>query len=780
MPSHRHTPGCARLNLARLNAFRLNAYERVTVAVIGGVDRSPFVRIEGAGITHVLNDQPDTASVRVHGFTPVAGQPFTLTVGEGPEGDDLYFSGRLLETTVLYESRKEHVAYDLQAIDPTWLLNRQRVIAHYPGGYYAHHVIGDIMNRFTRGFGWTTYSTIPDIVLTEIAFTNETVATCLTTICERIGAYWYVDYDNELHVFLNETPDANPITDATPQGSSGHMLSEDLSQVVTRVVARGAGVGAAVDLAVGATEIPIDLGDQQNFYAVGGGRAEVDAQPLGYTGVRGLGGSGAIIGTGNAPTVAPTPTPSAGNVFVVGMTHGYAATFTTASGETLPGPLGAITIQTITMRPAPALTARSRGAGSSPPGMISPGASTIRFAVQIVYNGGAWGPLGTANGPYAWDGNDWEIYLGLTQPFQDGYYYPVLEPAGPVATVNHVIVYRSDDGQPFNSASSSSFSSGGGWVYQCCVGYSTGGVPPATGFGGITVKNIPVSTAPGVTGRKLYRTPANSGALKLLTTLANNTTTEFVDTIGDVSLGAAPPTLDTSTIQADGQVLAGATVLPVSSTIPFTPEIPGDAAGGWAQVGNLVIRYTGVGTGTLTGLPATGPGALSATVRYGAQVLRQPRLVGVTGVNVPIRKGDTVTLRVEVDDVAAQDAMAVRLGSVHRADGVIEEVFTDSRMRIDELRAYAQALLTERKDPRRTWRFVTRDPTVQVGRLVTANLASPPISGTFRVQRITFDEIAISGGLGRTLPRRTVEASNKLYTFADLLRRLRGREGGAG
>jgi len=48
-----------------------------------------------------------------------------------------------------------------------------------------------------------------------------------------------------------------------------------------------------------------------------------------------------------------------------------------------------------------------------------------------------------------------------------------------------------------------------------------------------------------------------------------------------------------------------------------------------------------------------------------------------------------------------------------------------------------------------------------------------------RVQRITFDEIAISGGLGRTWPRRTVEASNKLYTFADLLRRLRGREGGA-
>jgi len=74
---------------------------------------------------------------------------------------------------------------------------------------------------------------------------------------------------------------------------------------------------------------------------------------------------------------------------------------------------------------------------------------------------------------------------------------------------------------------------------------------------------------------------------------------------------------------------------------------------------------------------------------------------------------------------------------------------------------------------------VTRDTSVHVGRLITVSTTQPPISGTFRVQRIGFDEIAISGGLARTQPRRTVEASNKLYTFADLLRRLRGRESGA-
>ena len=48
MPSHAHVPGCARLNVMRLNAARLNYAEPVFFAVIGDVERSGNVRIEGA------------------------------------------------------------------------------------------------------------------------------------------------------------------------------------------------------------------------------------------------------------------------------------------------------------------------------------------------------------------------------------------------------------------------------------------------------------------------------------------------------------------------------------------------------------------------------------------------------------------------------------------------------------------------------------------------------------------------------------------------------------
>ena len=103
---------------------------------------------------------------------------------------------------------------------------------------------------------------------------------------------------------------------------------------------------------------------------------------------------------------------------------------------------------------------------------------------------------------------------------------------------------------------------------------------------------------------------------------------------------------------------------------------------------------------------------------------------------------------------------------------------SDSRYGAVELLAHMRAVLAERKDPRQVVTYVTRDDSHEVGRLVTIALTTPPISGTFRIQRVTFGEIAIGGGANPTRPKRTIEATNKLYTFADLLRRLRGREGG--
>lgn len=68
-----------------------------------------------------------------------------------------------------------------------------------------------------------------------------------------------------------------------------------------------------------------------------------------------------------------------------------------------------------------------------------------------------------------------------------------------------------------------------------------------TANGKVQVSGIPVSTDANVTSRKLYRTIADADPdvdanYLLLATIADNTTTTFLDNVADGSLGAAAPT----------------------------------------------------------------------------------------------------------------------------------------------------------------------------------------------------------------------------------------------
>lgn len=61
-----------------------------------------------------------------------------------------------------------------------------------------------------------------------------------------------------------------------------------------------------------------------------------------------------------------------------------------------------------------------------------------------------------------------------------------------------------------------------------------------------------------VTSRKLYRTVAGGSTYLLLATLADNTTTVYTDNIADASLGAAAPSVNTTTDPMLAMLIAGA------------------------------------------------------------------------------------------------------------------------------------------------------------------------------------------------------------------------------
>jgi hypothetical protein len=302
---------------------------------------------------------------------------------------------------------------------------------------------------------------------------------------------------------------------------------------------------------------------------------------------------------------------------------------------------------------------------------------------------------------------------------------------------------------------------------------SLGGPPPsvATARGSaVQVGSIAVGpTASGnlVIARRLYRTVANGAALKLLVRIADNVTTTYLDTAADAALGAAPPTFDLSGLkQPEGSVNAGATVLPVSGAGWAPP------AGGWVIIGNgqQVVRYASVSGNNLVGIPASGAGAITATITYNSSITVAPMLTGIPAsgaeaIRVAIVKGDDVNVLAILDDAASQAALAALIGG----DGVQEEFLQDRRLSYGEAVARAEALLALRGRLFVAVHFTCRDRNAHAGRLLHVDLGPPfNLQIDLRVQRST-----ATYALPSQPPLYAVEASSTRFSFEDLLRMAR-------
>lgn len=73
-------------------------------------------------------------------------------------------------------------------------------------------------------------------------------------------------------------------------------------------------------------------------------------------------------------------------------------------------------------------------------------------------------------------------------------------------------------------------------------------VADKTADGKVALSNIPTGTSGRCTARKIYRTEAGGSDYKLLTTLADNSTTTYTDNTADADLSAAAPAANTTGI----------------------------------------------------------------------------------------------------------------------------------------------------------------------------------------------------------------------------------------
>lgn len=775
------------------------------IFTVAGAIATSRARFDGCSIHSVLSAAPNLASLTFDTTEPTAGQAVAIGLGT-LDDDDLIFGGEVQSYDHTYVGTPEASAlYPATLIDHTFRANKRR-----PFGTWTNVSASTIGRYLVSVFadGFTANGIQNDLPEVSINFDGlADFMTCFRALATAISSDSAVGnakitYARDVQLFMADpdgvTPDPIDASHPPLNHPSPIRFSVDHSQLRTRVYGKGHGVNVPCD--VGVSEVIVPIADASQFTDTGG-RAIASTTAEGaqtdiltYVGVQ-LGGAGSIIGPGAAPTVAPFG--SVNTIPGTGVTagvHQYAYLDVTGSGRSLPSPL-----MTITVGAYPAIG----NPADAPSGYF--GTTNGASHATNMPNGLCWWGYSHKR-----DADGAETAIALLDPAQHN---PGSVGANAYSSTDTAVLTPPPVGYSFQFYRTKAggttyyripigegiFGAGPGGILSGTVNLGTfreatadadlvdpapnsNGATNGTATGQVALTGIAVGPS-AVTAREVYRTAAGGSQLKLLTTIADNTTTIFTDNLADASLGANAPVSDTSGLtQPTGQVNAGSVSILLAAPGVFLP------GGGWATCGSQTIRYTGLSTNTLTGVPATGVGSIQTTILYGAQIFPAPALTGVNhnnGVTRALARGSSVHIWVQVDDLDAQAALgALELDeNGDETDGIREYVITDDRRSEESLTALCTADLAMFSRPIVSAGYYTRDIKTRTGRSVSIDLVTGKFNplvftstfnvattfgqmGEFTIQdvTITFDGPALN-------PLYKVKASSTNFALSDLLRR---------
>ena len=637
---------------------------------------------------------------------------------------DRLFAGRILRDTHGYTGTPANGHDAVHIIDHTWDLTRGTITQRWT--YTSMTVIAQAIIAHA-GRGFTAVGVEAGLpVLEEFTVTDRTHAQALGALCRRLdGCSWKPSYHKDIRLGVSPEASQTDPTDLTPAsalvtGMTGFQVTRDLGPAINQQPVEGGGVNALADVPVGETTLPVQ---NVGWYTPSGGTVACGPQLLTYTGLHD-GGTGALVGPGVSPSAAPSLTLAAGAGVESGE-HEYVYTWVTAAGETLPSPLGSVTTGSVAApattptigTPTTAFAGADGGShdyeatfvtalGETTPSPIS-AAAVVTFALAAptaapTHVGWATGSL-DANANYKYAVTNVNA-VGETLPgplladFTFGAFtaIQISVPLGPQGTTSRK-VYRTVGGgaqlkllTTIANNTSTFLATDGLADGSLGANAPTSSTATSGGAGSVPLTALPIGGAM-VTSRKLYRRFNGAGTFKLVTTIANNTATTYLDTVPNASLGADAPVANTAggnqvalsgiavgpatttqrkvyrtaaglsqlklqqtianntdtvgvtdatadaslganvpTGDTSGLTQPSGQVNPGSTTLIVSSTAFASATGGYAIIGNgTVIRYTGTSGGTLTGIPATGVWAIPAAVTYNSTVTAAPALLGI-------------------------------------------------------------------------------------------------------------------------------------------------------
>lgn len=798
---------------ARLAATRLNFYGPKILCTVNGTVRSYNFDRTTWSVTQRRRGQPGQLAIEFFGFTPTIGHEVIL--GGGSLTNRL-FRGKITgigQTRIKKDTGR--VVYPCTCLDWGYVVDGVRNVSAKFSSATGSAIAADLMTAYGPA-GFTANHIQGGLAtLDEIQFTMQSLNDALQQLCDRLGAYFYWDFDKDLHLF---TTDTSGVAAETINSSNKHVRHfqhrSDIEDLRNEIFVEGKGSTVSVALAAGSETIPLE---DVSMFDTSGGMAKLEAQVITYDGVAGEDGGSVVLGLTQEPTApdAEVADGESGQVIGVvsykvahrlpggdsevsdasddvevetvdapgsapsisvststdgGVTPGgrkWKVTYVTDEGETLGGTASSTATITAVSAPGSAPSISPTTGGSVP--------SNSSFYVGISFVTAAGETLASVLGTVSTGVSDNRLSWSSIPTSADGR-----------VTARKLYRTPSTNFNPSGLKLLTTISDNSTTTYtdNSANGSLGANAPTADTTGGqYALTSIPTSSDARVSQRKLYRTAAGGAVYKLLTTIADNSTTIFTDTVPDSSLGDPEPTADTS---GGGQVDVTIPVGPAGTTarriyrtedggdvwkylgsvndnstttyrdnkadanlgddapddsmvrteagstflrVADLGEFPSD--GGWVRVDGQVLYYGArglSGIGFLTDIPASGVGSIQAPISAGATLLNQPHLTGIPdsgngALQYAVTPGDTVNLLVQDDDTASQASYGVRM------------LFVQDRRTVDGAVTRAAAELALRKDPRVSGTFESSDPKLHAGAPVT--LDHWGISATVVVEQVT-------------------------------------------
>lgn len=704
-----------------------------------------------------LSKSQGNCSFRVGDVRPA---PFAaLSLGLGSLGPaDLIFRGLVQASAQSHEDSKANIIWTVTGVDSSAQFNRNLVWGNYIG-VSASVIAADLLSRYAPEF--TGVNIAPGLAACTISFAGVSLDAAFLSLATQIGGYYYRDLAYDVHLFITETlaltPNALDSSNLQLQTTPPLTWTANTAQIRNRVIGVGASVSLLSDVLSGETILPV----AKATIFLSSGTALVGFLPLAYSS-KVVSAGGTLIGPGATPSAAPAGVLIAGTGMGLG-TYQIAYTDVTPSGESLPSPLLTITTTAIVAPVIPTIdNSQSGNMGSN----YSIGDSV---SYKITYTAAA------SFGDFSLD----TLPSPGTAPVTIVAIIPVTSPALPNAP--RLTITQSSDPlakiinlwQQRNGGSyiliRSFVNTPGGAPLTINLSFDTNAPGFGTGIGAgsanyqqVSLSSIAIGASP-TSSRKIYSTVVGGSQLKLLATLGDNTTLIYTDASADGSLGANAPTNDTSALtQPQGQINAGSITLLTAGAGVFS------VTGGWAIVGNALIRYTGISGNTLTGIPPSGVGSILTTLTYNTQIVAASHLVLSAPLASSLLVGTPVCLYSRQDNIGSQAIVQGLEGGA--STGVYEFKIADSSLVTQsslDARCAADLLLFSDAGGIITVTYTTLDPKSAVGRPVAINIDG--LVGTFIIQTVTISNIDEADN---TPPRYNCTASSVRFSLDDLLRHL--------